>query len=467
MDELKNLTFDDLHVGASLEVHHTVTDTNVAMLAALSGDSEAFHPEAALHGVGRHQVQGVCAVALISNVITRRIPGPGSRIIDQKLVASGFIGVGDVLTAAVRVERKDAALHRVMLDVQVVNQRGERILDGELSVQPPDVKGSFHDPVRPAFYMPRHNVFDRIYSACEGIAPVVTAVVHPCDRDSLMGPVEAARKGLIAPVLVGPESKIRAVAEAEGIDLAPFRIASVEHSHAAAELAVAMAREGKVQALMKGSLHTDELMGAVVRSATGLRTARRVSHVFIMDVPAYPRMLMVTDAAINIFPTLDDKVDIVCNAIELAHILGVDVPKVAVLSAVETVNPKIQSTIDAAMLCKMADRRQITGALIDGPLAFDNAVSEAAAKTKKIVSPVAGLADILVVPDLEAGNMVAKQLQYLAGADSAGIVLGARVPIVLTSRADTVAARMASTAVMALIAHYRRTGETPMIQKND
>lgn len=467
MDELKNLTFDDLHVGASMEVHHSVTDTNISMLSALSGDSEAFHLDDLLPGDDRPCVQGVCAVALLSNVITRRIPGPGTMIVTQHLLAGGFIGVGDVLTAAVRVIGKDAKTGIVTLAVDVMNSRGGRVLEGELGVKPPRVKGSFHDPVRPAFYMPRHNVFDGVYRACEGIPAVVTAVVHPCDRDSLLGPVEAARKGLIAPILIGPESKIRAVAEAEGIDLSPFRIASVEHSHAAAELAVAMAREGKVQALMKGSLHTDELMGAVVRAATGLRTARRVSHVFIMDVPAYPRMLMVTDAAINIFPDMDAKVDIVCNAIELAHILGVPLPKVAVLSAVETVNPKIQSTIDAAMLCKMADRKQITGALIDGPLAFDNAVSESAAKTKKIVSPVAGVADILVVPDLEAGNMVAKQLQYLAGADSAGIVLGARVPIVLTSRADSVAARMASTAVMALIAHYRRTGETPMTQKND
>ena len=228
-----------------------------------------------------------------------------------------------------------------------------------------------------------------------------------------------------------------------------------EHSHAAADAAVALARAGEVQALMKGSLHTDELMGAVVASATGLRTARRVSHVFVMDVPAYPRMLLVTDAAVNIAPTVREKADIVQNAIELAHVLGVPEPKVAILAAVETVNPDMQATVDAAMLCKMADRGQITGGLIDGPLAFDNAVNLEAARTKHIVSPVAGQADILVVPDIEAGNMLAKQLQYLAGADSAGIVLGTRVPIVLTSRADSVRMRLASTAVLKLLAHAR------------
>jgi phosphate acetyltransferase len=287
--------------------------------------------------------------------------------------------------------------------------------------------------------------------------PVVTAVVHPCDRDSLLGPLEAAKRGLIAPVLVGPEAKIRAVAQAEGADLSGCKIVSTEHSHEAAQKAVAMARAGEVAALMKGSLHTDELMGAVVPSATGLRTARRISHVFVLDVPAYPRMLMITDAAINIAPDARTKADIVQNAIELAQVLGISEPRVAILAAVETVNPDMQATVDAAVLCKMADRGQITGGVLDGPLAFDNAISEEAARTKKIDSPVAGKADILLAPDLEAGNMLAKQLQYLAGADSAGIVLGTRVPIVLTSRADSVRTRLASTAVMALVAHARKT----------
>jgi phosphotransacetylase len=281
-------------------------------------------------------------------------------------------------------------------------------------------------------------------------------VVCPGDRDSLLGAIEAARRRLIVPILVGPIAKIRAAAVAAEVDLAPYRIVDAPHSHGAAAQAVAMARAGEVEALMKGSLHTDELMGAVIDSATGLRTDRRVSHVFVMDVPAYPRLLLITDAAINLTPDLDVKADICRNAIALAKILGVETPKVAILAAVETINAKMPSTLDAAALCKMADRGQITGALLDGPLAFDNAVSMAAARTKGIDSPVAGQADILLVPDIEAGNMIAKQLTYLAGADSAGIVLGTRVPIVLTSRADSVRVRLASTAVMKLVAHDLR-----------
>ena len=263
-----------------------------------------------------------------------------------------------------------------------------------------------------------------------------TAVVHPVDRNSLLGAIDAAQAGLIVPVLVGPEAKIRAAAEEAGVDLSPYELVACEHSHEAAATAVALARGGKVEALMKGSLHTDELMHEVVAKDTGLRTARRISHVFALDVPAYPRPLFLTDAAINIEPDLDDKRDIVQNAIDLARALGIETPKVAILSFVETVDAKFRSTMDAAALCKMADRKQITGGLVDGPLAFDNAVSEEAAQAKGIDSPVAGRADILVVPDLEAGNMLAKQLEYLAEAQGAGIVLGARVPIALTSRAD-------------------------------
>jgi phosphate acetyltransferase len=299
--------------------------------------------------------------------------------------------------------------------------------------------------------------FGHLLKRCEGLQPVTCAIVHPCDSDSLLGPIEAARRGIITPVLVGPEAKIRAVAAAENVDLSAYRIVPTEHSHASAAQAVALARSGEVEALMKGSLHTDELMGAVVASATGLRTERRVSHVFALDVPAYPRPLFVTDAAINIVPDLETKAQIVQNAIDLAHVLGIAEPKVAILAAVETVNPKMQSTLDAAALCKMADRGQIVGGLLDGPLAFDNAISEEAARTKHIASPVAGRADILLVPDLEAGNMVAKELQYLAGADSAGIVLGTRVPVILTSRADNVRGRLASTALMVLVAAANRT----------
>jgi phosphotransacetylase len=299
--------------------------------------------------------------------------------------------------------------------------------------------------------------FGHLLKRCEGLQPVACAIAHPCDSDSLLGPIEAAKRGLIRPILVGPEAKIRAVAAAEKVDLSPYRIVPTAHSHDSAAQAVALARAGEVEALMKGSLHTDELMAAVVSSATGLRTARRISHVFALDVPAYPRPLFVTDAAINIAPDLETKASIVQNAIELAHVLGIAEPKVAILAAVETVNPKMQSTLDAAALCKMADRGQITGGLLDGPLAFDNAISEDAARTKHIASPVAGRADILLAPDIEAGNMVAKELQYLAGADSAGIVLGTRVPVILTSRAENVRARLASIALMVLVAAANRT----------
>lgn len=288
-----------------------------------------------------------------------------------------------------------------------------------------------------------------------GVPPLTMAVCHPCDSLALTAAVAARAAGLITPVLVGPESRVRQVAKASGIDLAGLSIVDVPHSHAAAAEAVALARRGEVEALMKGSLHTDELMAEVLHRERGLRTERRVSHVFVMRVQGYPRLLLITDAAVNIAPCLEQKVDIVQNAIDLAVALGVKQPKVAILSAVETVTSKMRSTIDAAALCKMADRGQITGGLLDGPLAFDNAVSLGAANVKGIHSPVAGVADILVVPDIESGNMLAKQLEFFGQAESAGIVLGARVPIVLTSRADSVDARVRSCVVASLVAHQQ------------
>jgi phosphate acetyltransferase len=290
-----------------------------------------------------------------------------------------------------------------------------------------------------------------------GLEPVATAVVHPCDRTSLAGAVEAAQAGLILPLLIGPEGKIHQVAETEGIDLSPYTLVTAAHSHEAAEKAVALVRGGRAEVLMKGSLAIEELMAQIAAKDTGLRTARHMSHVYVMDVPSYPRPLFLTDAVINVEPTLMDKRDIVQNAIDLAHVLGIAAPKVAILSAVETMNPDLRSTIEAAALCKMAERGQITGGLLDGPLAFDNAVSETAAQAKGISSSVAGHADILVVPDLEAGNMLAKQLFYLADAQAAGVVLGARVPIVLTSRVDNILTCQASCAVAMLLAHYYRT----------
>ena len=302
----------------------------------------------------------------------------------------------------------------------------------------------------------KHEKYDRLLARCKEFAPAPTAVAHPCDESSLRGAVEAAEMGIIQPLLVGPRGKIEEVARAAGLNIAPYEIIDVEHSHASADTAVQLAREGRAELLMKGSLHTDELMAAVVRSGTGLRTERRISHCFIMDVPHLDRPIIITDAAINIFPSMEDKMHIIQNAIDLAHSLGIENPKVAILSAMETINPKLQSTIEAGALCKMADRGQITGGILDGPLALDNAIDLDAAKIKKIESPVAGKADILVVPDLEAGNMLAKSLSFMADADAAGIVLGARVPVILTSRADSVLSRLASCAVAALVAANRR-----------
>ena len=301
-----------------------------------------------------------------------------------------------------------------------------------------------------------HEKFKKLVARAQEQPPVPTAVAHPCDAVSLSGAVEGAKLGLIAPILVGPEERIRDTAARAGLDTGPYEIVDADHSHDAAVKAVALVRAGKAEALMKGSLHTDELMAAVVARETGLRTARRISHCFIMDVPGHANALIITDAAVNIAPSLEEKVDIIQNAIGLAHALGVAEPRVAILSAMETVNPKVPSTIEAAALCKMADRGQITGGILDGPLALDNAISPEAVAIKKIKSPVGGQANILIVPDLEAGNMLAKSLALLAAADGAGIVLGARVPIILTSRADELLTRLASCAVASLLAAARR-----------
>jgi phosphate acetyltransferase len=298
--------------------------------------------------------------------------------------------------------------------------------------------------------------YERLLERCRSLEPIPTAVAYPCEASALAGAVDAARQGLIVPILVGPAAAIDAVARSEQIDLGGYQIIDVPDSHAAAVKAVELVRKGEAELLMKGSLHTDELMAAVVSRDGGLRTGRRISHVFVMDVPTYHKVLIVTDGAINIAPTLEDKIDICQNAIDLARSLGLEQPKVAILAAVETVTSKMPATIDAAALCKMLERRQITGAMVDGPLAFDNAISKQAAQTKGIRSAVAGDPDILLAPDLEAGNILAKQLSFLANADSAGLVLGAKVPVILTSRADSVRSRIASCAIAMLAAHARR-----------
>ena len=308
-----------------------------------------------------------------------------------------------------------------------------------------------------------HEKYRRLIDAAKATQPVPTAVAHPCDESSLSGAVDAAKLGLIRPILVGPKARIDALAKSLKLDIAGFELVDAPHSHAAAAKAVELVRAGKAEALMKGALHTDELMAEVVKRDTGLRTARRISHCFVMDVPSYQSALIISDAAVNIAPTLRDKVDIVQNAIDLAHAMRFPEVRVAILSAMETVNPDVPSTVEAAALCKMADRGQITGAILDGPLALDNAIDLEAAGIKKIVSPVAGRANVLIVPDLEAGNMLAKSLSFLARADCAGVVLGAKVPVILTSRADSVMARLASCAVAALVAQARRDSAAKVI----
>jgi phosphotransacetylase/acyl dehydratase len=450
----RNVTYDELEPGASASAARALTQTEVEALVLVSGDVVPFHLEEA--DTGRREplcVDAVGASAVISGLLERRLPGPGTRIVSQQFEYDGRICVGQELSASVTVREKQGE-RRVVFDAEA-RVAGRRVLWGTVVVEAPERRMAYSDVATPEVVLRRNDVFAWLLERCEALAPVSCAVVHPCDADSLMGALESARRRLITPVLVGPAARIRAAAHEVQADLAGVRIVETEHSHASAAAAVDLARRGEVETLMKGSLHTEELMGAIVAPDSGLRTERRVSHAFVMDVPAYDRMLFLTDAAINIEPTLAEKADILRNVIELAHALGVTEPRVAILSAVETVNPAIRSTIDAAALCKMADRGQITGAVIDGPLAFDNAVSERAARTKRISSPVAGHADVLLVPDIESGNMLAKQLQYFAGADSAGVVLGARVPVALTSRADNVRMRVGSAAVAKLLAHGR------------
>jgi phosphate acetyltransferase len=459
-----NTTYDELAVGATVSAQRLLGQSEIEALLLVSGDVVPFHvPEGTALGANSLSVDAVAAEVIISGMLERRLPGPGTRIVSQNVEFLGYLRVGDQVKATVTVLEKLESPRRVVFDC-VVETSGQRVLWGTTVVEAPERKASFPELERPEFIIRRNDVFVRLLKRCEGLAPVSCAVAHPCDHDSLLGALEAARAGLIVPVLVGPAARIRALARTLGEDISNFRLVDTEHSHASAAAAVTLARNGEVETLMKGSLHTDEIMQAVISAQGGLRTDRRVSHVFVMDVPAYDRILFVTDAAINIEPTLNEKADIAQNAIDLAHNLGLERPKVAILSAVEMVNPDIASTIDAAALCKMADRGQIRGGILDGPLAFDNAISEVAARTKSIESPVAGRADILLVPNIEAGNMLAKQLQYFAGADSAGIVLGARVPVILTSRADNVRMRIGSAAVAKLVVHARRAAAIPPLK---
>lgn len=457
---LENRTYDEIEIGETAMLERVLTQQDVQLFAVVSGNVNPLHLDQEYANSTNSPTligHSMWGASLISTLLGTKLPGPGTTYLNQTLSFNGSVRVGDRLRVQVRVSKKEAT--HVTLDCSATNQNGREVFSGTALVQAPTEKIR-----RAAFRLPHVELHDpyrqyrQLIALTTGKPPVRTAVVHPTDAVSLGGAMQAAHEQFIIPVLIGPVDKIRAAAAEAGMDLSGVEIIDVPHSHAAAAHAVELARTNSVQMLMKGSLHTDELMRAVVAREGGLRTARRITHVFAMDVPDYNKPLFITDAAINIQPDLATKADIVQNAIDFVRIIGIETPKVAILSAVETVNAAIPSTLEAAALCKMADRGQITGGIIDGPLAFDNAISAEAAKIKHMTSPVSGVVDILVVPDLESGNMLFKQLVYLADALAAGVVLGAKVPVVLTSRADGELARMASSALGMLVANHNRAG---------
>jgi phosphate acetyltransferase len=457
---LRNVTYEEIRVGEEANVIRTVTADDLALFAVVSGNVNPRHIDEAYareQGDGRLVAPAMLGAAVVSAVLGNRLPGPGTIYRRQELRFERPLYVGDQLKVYLQVTEKRP--HNVVeFDCLGVNQAGERIFFGVAEVVAPDRSIEMSATLLPDVQLIRHAKFRDLINRCKQLPPVRTAVAHPCDESAIQAVCRAAEDGLIAPVLVGPREKIRAAAQRASVDCSSFELVEAAHSHESAAAAVDLVKRGEAEMLMKGSLHTDELMAAVVAREAGLRTARRISHCFVMDLPTYDELLIVTDAAINIAPTLDEKVDIAQNAIDLALALGITPVRMAVLSAVETINARMPSTLEAAALCKMADRGQIHGALLDGPLALDNAINLHAARLKKIDSPVAGRANVLLVPDLNAGNMLAKSLSFLADADAAGIVLGARIPIVLTSRADSVEAKQTSCAVGALMAAAMRAG---------
>ncbi|WP_291010270.1 bifunctional enoyl-CoA hydratase/phosphate acetyltransferase [Hydrogenophaga sp.] len=453
---IENLTFDELSIGQSGQLVRKLKPSDIEAFAAVSGDVNPAHLNAdyanasMFHGLIAH---GMWGGALISALLGTQFPGPGTIYLEQVLHFSKPVRIGDTLTVLATVSAKDAEKNRIELDCQVLNQRGERVLHGLARVIAPTQKVRL-----PRMHAPQIGLFDplarfrELLALGDGLPPVRCAVVHPCDADSLKGVLDATRHGVIEPLLVGPEFRLRAIAEEIGMDLQGITMIPAAHSHDAAEQAVALAVQGQVQSLIKGSLSTGELIHAVQASAA-MRTGRLLSHVYRFDVPLYAKPLLITDTVLNMRPDLEQKADILRNAIQCAHAVGLEVPRVAVLSAVEIVNPAVASSIDAAALCKMAERGQITGCLIDGPLTFDDAISIQATHLRQIDSAVAGQADVLLSPDFESGNMLARQLQTFGGATASGVVLGARVPIALSSRSEGPKARVASAVLAQLVAH--------------
>ena len=447
-----NHTWDEIAIGDVGELTRVCTADDLVVFVHASGNYNPSHLAPPKDAVAPSMWVGSLFSAVLGNVL----PGPGTHYRSQTLRFYEHARVGDELTVRLTVTGKQRDGQLVTLDCHLVNQKGELIADGVAEVTAPDRKLMTEDVALPPMMVKRHDKYNQLLAQARAAGPLDTAVVFTTDVVSLTAAIEAAEAGLIHPVLVGPSATIRALTEKHDLQLGDVRIVEAAQEQEAAARAVRLVHEGAVRAVMKGNLHSDELLLEVVKSTGGLRTGRRISHVFVMDVPGLERPLLVTDAVINILPPLETKVDIVKNAIDLALALGVSTPKVGILSAVETVNPQIPSTLDAAALSKMSERGQIKGGVVDGPLAMDNAINVQAARSKGIHSLVAGQADVLVVPNLEAGNMVVKELTFLAGADAAGIVVGALVPVILTSRADSVHSRLASCAVAILYAAYQK-----------
>lgn len=460
MDYIENHVFDEIQVGDHATISRTLSRDDIVLFAAVSGDvnpshvDEEFARSEMFHEIIAH---GMWGGSLISTVLGTVLPGPGTIYLSQTLKFLHPVAVGDRIDVSVVVTDKFADQGRLRFDCRCTNQHREVVITGTAEVLAPREKVK-----RPRMPIPEVKMFDRyaryraLMRLAEGLPPIRVAVVHPADKETIVGAFEAAKSKVIVPVFVGPKGKVSAAATAAGIDLAPFEMIFTEHSHAAAAQAVAMARAHQVDALLKGSLSTDELMSAVRAEGIGLQTARRMSHVMALDVPTYPRPLFLTDSELHPHPGVDAKRDIVQNAVDLLHALSVDEPKVAILSATDKIDPRLESTMEAAALAKMAERGQITGALVDGPLPFDAAISEEAAQRKGIRFTVAGKADVLVVPDLEAGQMLVKQLQYLMNAQAVGLVLGARVPIIVPVAEDTARTREAACALAALLVHARQ-----------
>lgn len=460
---MENITFGELEIGQSAELTRPLTEKDIALFAAVSGDinpahmNEDYAQSSPFHGIIGH---GMWSAGLISTVLGTMLPGPGTIYLGQDLRFEKPVRPGDKITVRLTVKQKRADKPIVTLDCLCLNEKGEEVVKGTATVLAPVKKIRIERASVPSVFVLPKDHYEEAMAVCRKLGKIKVAVVHPVQANVIEAVMEAVDEGLIDPVLIGPVNRIEKACAEFGVNSKQFTLIDTEHSHEAAQKAAAMAAKGEVDAIMKGSLHTDELLGAIVSPSSGLRTERRISHAYIMNIPTYSKPLVITDAAINIAPTLEEKADITGNAIDLWRVLcGADKrPKVAILSAVETVTSRMPSTIDAAALCKMADRGQITGADIDGPLAFDNAISMEAVKNKGIVSDVAGQADILVVPNIESGNALAKQMIFLGHADAAGIVLGARVPIILTSRADSTRTRLFSCCVALALSRARKDG---------